>query len=420
MWRVFQVMVLDDEDTGEIIGTMAVSMPKSEYTTRVARIGMKLVVVGLIGVFLIALLTFIAVKKAIGVLPKLTVQLDKLAGGDLTIEPIQTKAKDETGRIASAAQNMYTQLRKILTSIGGVGKDIGQQSTSLVESSEQTKAATEQIAESVQELLSKLSVQTDETAKADKLVNDIRNDIEGTVEILTNLSAGSQEMLAKSENGGRYVNESVAKMTYIRDVINSDTEVIKALNEEVTEINTVIDAIQGITRQTNLLSLNAAIEAARAGEHGKGFSVVASEIRVLSEQSNRSAQRIEDIVKGILERTKEIVEMTNEKNEAVNSGMKAIQDVGTMFEDLINYTRELNKKTMNAHEYLIEVSKRSVTVAQQLDSVNGYSTRSIADTESIAAASEQQLASIEEIYVIISNLNQTVEGLQEIMSHFKM
>lgn len=412
-------MTLEDL-SGNTTGALAVSAPKADYDARVKHVGGKLMFGGIIGVFLISLLTFLAVRKAVGVLPKLTVQLNKLADGDLTIEPIETKASDETGQIARAVQNLHDKLKGIILSIEEAGKNISVQSSALVGSSEQTKGATEQIADNVQDLLNKLSVQTAETTKADQLVSSIRKDIEDTVDVLTNLTAGSQEMLAKSENGGKYVTESVEKMIYIRDVINSDTAVIESMNEQVSEISVVIDTIQGITNQTNLLALNAAIEAARAGEHGKGFAVVANEIRKLAEQSKLSAQRIEEIVNGVLTRAKEMVAMTSEKNAAVDKGMKAIQDVGVMFDDLTDFTRELNNKTMHAHEFLAEVAKRSVVVAQQLNEVSKYATHSIGDTESIAAASEEQLATIEEVYSIVSNLNHTAEDLKEMLNKFKV
>ena len=74
---------------------------------------------------------------------------------------------------------------------------------------------------------------------------------------------------------------------------------IKQLTEMSKTIESIIEAINSIAAQTNLLSINASIEAARAGESGKGFEVVASEVRKLSEDSEKHAKQIHGIIKTI-------------------------------------------------------------------------------------------------------------------------
>ena len=71
---------------------------------------------------------------------------------------------------------------------------------------------------------------------------------------------------------------------------------ISAILENTATINKITEEIQYISDQTNLLALNAAIEAARAGEHGRGFSVVAEEVRKLSDRTNRASNDITQIV----------------------------------------------------------------------------------------------------------------------------
>ena len=54
-----------------------------------------------------------------------------------------------------------------------------------------------------------------------------------------------------------------------------------------------------VTVQTNMLAVNGNVEAARAGEFGRGFSVVAGDIRALSNESSENADRIKDLVRQV-------------------------------------------------------------------------------------------------------------------------
>lgn len=78
--------------------------------------------------------------------------------------------------------------------------------------------------------------------------------------------------------------DSVQEMTSIYNIVQHCYKEIQSLDKSSEQITQLTDFIKEIAEQTNLLALNAAIEAARAGEYGKGFSVVAEEVRKLSQQ----------------------------------------------------------------------------------------------------------------------------------------
>lgn len=123
------------------------------------------------------------------------------------------------------------------------------------------------------------------TAKSETIVE--------IAKIGTSLATTSEE---KANKGKEQLNEQNKRMEYIQtnmETIITDTHELLDISNKINEI---IDIVKSIAEQTNLLALNAAIESARAGEFGKGFSVVAGEIRKLSEQTKESIFNVTKLV----------------------------------------------------------------------------------------------------------------------------
>ncbi|MCB9228207.1 MAG: hypothetical protein H6618_01210 [Deltaproteobacteria bacterium] len=138
---------------------------------------------------------------------------------------------------------------------------------------------------------------------------------------------------------------------------------IEAILENTATINKITEDIQYISDQTNLLALNAAIEAARAGEHGRGFSVVAEEVRKLSDRTNQASNDITQIVGKVNNSVEEI-------SHSLTDNLKKTESKKESVDDAVNLLLNSAKESTEVFSQLVESSVlSSEAVANHIDQI---------------------------------------------------
>jgi methyl-accepting chemotaxis protein len=161
--------------------------------------------------------------------------------------------------------------------------------------------------------------------------------------------------------------------------LNMDySQAIDTILVNTAEINKISDEIQYISDQTNLLALNAAIEAARAGEHGRGFSVVAEEVRKLSDRTSLASNNIiqivgkvnssvRDISRSLLENLKKNTEKKTHVDHAVNELVRTAEESTEVFTKLIsNAVASSESVAKNIDQIILSLQFQDIT-KQQID-----------------------------------------------------
>ncbi|SFR58115.1 PocR ligand-binding domain-containing protein [Anaeromicropila populeti] len=148
------------------------------------------------------------------------------------------------------------------------------------------------------------------------------------VENFSQISATMEELAASSITVNDY------QSTLNKEIMN-----IKSISDE---INAILKAIKSIADQTKMLGLNASIEAARAGDAGRGFSVVAGEIRNLSQNSKETAIKIEKLTAYIQSSVDKTLKISDSTMDNSREQSAAIEETTASIEEILALTTEFN------------------------------------------------------------------------------
>lgn len=171
----------------------------------------------------------------------------------------------------------------------------------------------------------------------------------------------AQQVLHLAESGRQTVTETIGGMDLLRDKVRAIAEEIIRLNEQTNQIGSISQLVSDLANQTNMLALNAAVEAVRAGEHGKGFSVVASEIRKLADQSRQSAGQISTLVGNIQQAIQATVAATDEGTQTVASNMVMTQRSADAFSGV---TSAINEVVENNQQISLNIQQQASAIQQ--------------------------------------------------------
>ena len=189
------------------------------------------------------------------------------------------------------------------------------------------------------------------------------NEMSSTAAEVANNASDAAEAAHKAseegKNGMFNASENKKRMGNLTGQIDTATDVIRQLDEQALQINSILSTIQEIAEQTNLLALNAAIEAARAGEQGRGFAVVADEVRALSKRTHEATGEIQAMIEtlqnqtqnavSIMDKSKILTGETADSAQIVTKSLtaiaEAINDISSRAQSIAEASREQNSAT---------------------------------------------------------------------------
>ena len=252
--------------------------------------------------------------------------VSKAASGDLTGN-VTVSGDDAIGRMGDGLKTMVENLRQLLNNIQKAGIQVTTSATEIAASAKQQEATGVEQAQTSVEILSTTKEMSANTSQLLKTMEDATR----VADFTTNATADAQDNLQRMD-------QTMQNMVSATDSINAK---LAALSEKASNINSVLTTITKVADQTNILSLNAAIEAEKAGDAGRGFSVVATEIRRLADQTSVSTWDIEQMLKEMQSAVSASVMGMDKFSEEIRRSVGEVRQVGEQLSSVMDQVQKL-------------------------------------------------------------------------------
>jgi methyl-accepting chemotaxis protein WspA len=315
--------------------------------------------------------------------------VSKAAAGDLTGR-IEVAGSDAIGQLAHGLDRMFENLRALLNNVQKAGISVTTSATEIAASAKQQEATGIEQAQTSVEILSTTKEISANTAQLLK-----------TMEDATAVADYTTSATADAQNNLKRMDSTMQHMVSATDSINAK---LAALSEKASNINSVLITITKVADQTNILSLNAAIEAEKAGEAGRGFSVVATEIRRLADQTSVSTWDIEQMLK--------------EMQSAVSASVMGMDKFSEEIRRSVGEVRQVTDQLSGVMDQVQKLAPQFDAVLQGMQS-QAVGAQQISETMiQLNDATQQTVESLKATSEAVHQLQYAAGGLQTSVANF--
>lgn len=371
----------------------------------------------------IALLVVKGLKKNI---TNFKTTLEGISNGNLTIRAT-SKGNDEFSEFGRYLNHFADKLAEIMKSVQITVEDVRSKNVTLVKTIHDVVSAESvdsagilQIQSMFGEITDSVNLQSSNTEECLASISEICSMNDNMIKRIEGTNGKTADTLKQVTNSHDNIKGLKDDIDNINNTVDVATGEINELISKVRSIDEILNAINELSEQTNLLALNASIEASRAGEHGKGFSVVATEIKKLAEQTGSETEKISELTNTINQNIDKVQRANDDVEHTVTMTLEKTDEIEQLMEQVKDAS---NKSSSDINKVSSDMANQNVAMQEMLDAVAQVSeeTERIQDKTITTLNVTSKLAevltnSVEDVNKMIKS----VEKLKEDINYFNV
>lgn len=323
--------------------------------------------------------------------------IDQLNGGVRRIT-------DNVEMLSASSEETSSSMLEMVASM----EEVSRHTDTLWSSVEDTASATNEMVSSINEVDQNASYLTSFVTDTSSSMVEMSASI---AQVETNAARSYDLALAvadAAESGMKAVRETIEGMEKIRQSVVEANSVVSRLGDRSVAIGKILNVIEDVAEQTNLLALNAAILAAQAGEYGKGFSVVAAEIRELSERTASSTRDIAGLIRSVQDEVQNALRAMSSGSTLVESGVSLSHEAGKALNKILESAAKASSMGKEIANATREQATGSETVTRAVDRLQAMVGQINSATRQQAQGSDHILRAVESMREVTKYVRQAM------------
>lgn len=357
-----------------------------------------------------AVASYFLTKYFLNPFDRITKIVDKTAQMDFSNDEEMIRyrnRKDEVGSIALAIDTMRNNMNQLIHEIDETAQGLDQHASDLYGITTQMNENTTATSEIAQNLSSNMQ---EVSATTEVICQNIASMTKNAIQITDKVNSGvtsSSELIQRAVELKEVTEQASEKTKSIFEDVKSNMELAVEKSKAVEKVEMLTKTVMEIADQTRLLALNASIEAARAGDAGRGFTIVATEIGTLADQSAKTVSNIKEIIL-------EIQEAVSDMQTSLKQATEFLRD-----DVMSDYTKfvgesEAYKKQAEAIDGVMKnidesISNMSNSMSSIQESIEGINTMVEDGTNQVMQVAQMNM----DIVDLTKKTHQLVESNQE-------